>query len=255
MTSQVASHRVILPASVEQTIQRFGRTVRNIFPIDLKSLVLFGSAVSGGFDPRRSDLNFLIVLEELHYEHIARVTPYVAGWRKNRIATPVLLDPAYMKNSLDTFPIEILEMSIKRRILLGDDPFDVLHASNDAVRRQCSRELKGMLMRHQRDLMQFGLDPRALSRVIQGSAARLVRVARYLVWLSVQELRIDPEPILAELGKAADTELRASRRAWRASRGLEEISKQDGPMLFKTYMLEIQKLAAYADHLGRSANS
>ncbi|MBI2059093.1 MAG: hypothetical protein HYT87_04915 [Nitrospirae bacterium] len=242
-----------LPAEHERTLQQCVRTVRNLFPVDLKSIVLFGSAARGYFHPKRSELHLLLVLEEVQFEHVARLTPYVSDWRKLRVVSPLLLDRSYMSGALDTYPIELLEMSIKRRILWGEDPFERLIPSNESVRRQCERELKGTLLMLQRVLLEAGTEPKILLQTLRKSGGMLVRVCRYLVWLGHQELQVDGDLVISELEKAVGFHLDAVRKAWEYRLERIDPTKREAAPLFRSYMLEVQKLARFVDSLTPSA--
>ena len=83
---------------------------RTLFGDDLLSVFLYGSAAGEEFIPGVSDYNLGVVLRALHPDHLRRAAAKVARWRRRRISPPLFLDPAFIRQSLDVFPIEFLEM-------------------------------------------------------------------------------------------------------------------------------------------------
>lgn len=127
---------------------------------DLLSAVLYGSAVSADFDPRRSDVNLLLVLRRVNLEELARSAAVQQRWLKRRVTRPLFLDPGYIDRSLDAFPVEFLNLKVQHRVLLGADLLSPLVIRQDHLRLQVERELKGKRLH----LFQAWLDARESER-------------------------------------------------------------------------------------------
>lgn len=120
-----------------------GREYQACYGEDLLSAVLYGSAVSTDFDPRRSDVNLLLVLRRVSLEELARSAAIQKRWLKQRVNRPLFLDPEYVARSLDAFPIEFLNLKLQHRVLLGADLLSPLELRTEDLRLQVERELKG----------------------------------------------------------------------------------------------------------------
>ena len=81
------------------------------------------------------------------------------------------MTPAYLSGSVDSFPLELLEIQQRRAVLWGDDYFADLKLDQADVRLQCERELKRILLGMRQGLLASGGDP-APRRVVGRDAAR-----------------------------------------------------------------------------------
>ena len=65
---------------------------------------------------------------------------------KAKIAAPLIMTQDYIQNSLDSFPLEFLEIQQHHLCLFGQDSFAELSFYQPHLRLQCERELKSMLI-------------------------------------------------------------------------------------------------------------
>ena len=119
---------------------------RALFGDDLVSVFLYGSAAGEDFIPGVSDYNLGVVLRSVRPEHLRRAALKVPRWRRRRIGAPLFLDPAFIRQSLDVFPIEFTEMTEAHRVLYGPDPFAGLTVGLRNLRHQCEFEVRGKLL-------------------------------------------------------------------------------------------------------------
>ena len=64
---------------------------RGLYGDDLKSIILYGSAVGRDYRPGRSDINFMIVLSEEGIEKLDKAFKTIARWKKRKVSTPLFL--------------------------------------------------------------------------------------------------------------------------------------------------------------------
>ena len=62
------------------------------------------------------------------------------------ISTPLFIARGYIQQSLDTFPLEFLNISSSYQLVFGDDILENIEFKAEDVRTQCERELKGKLL-------------------------------------------------------------------------------------------------------------
>jgi len=110
---------------------------------DLVSVILYGSGAGGDFDPKRSDINLLIVLSSMDVELIAKSSEIQSKYLKQRFSIPLFMDKKYITQSQDSYPIEFLNMKGCYRLLYGEDVLDSVSIESDHLRLQIERELKG----------------------------------------------------------------------------------------------------------------
>ena len=93
------------------------------------------------------DANLMIVTTDLEPATLRALADPVRWWIKKTASWPRLFTAALINESLDVFPIEMLELSQRRRVLHGPDPFVAIRIDHGALRIQCERELREKMMR------------------------------------------------------------------------------------------------------------
>jgi len=101
---------------------------------------------------------------------------------------PFALSRDFLQSSLDTFPLEILEMKSGYRLIIGDDPLTGLTVETQNVRLQCERELKGKGL-HLRSALLHRRTDKALAGLVNLSAEDFHRVYLGLLFLKGENLK------------------------------------------------------------------
>ena len=101
------------------------------------------SAVLYGADEQ----NLLIVTADLEPATLRALAEPVKWWIKKTSSWPRLFTKELIHDSLDVFPIEMLDISQRRRVILGPDPFAHVKIDHRALRVQCEREVREKMMR------------------------------------------------------------------------------------------------------------
>ena len=129
---------------------------------NLVSLILFGSAVTGEYNPERSDLNLMLVLSK---DDRAALKSLHAPLRKLILSfkvSPMLITIEEVATSSDVFPVKFGNICENHRLLAGKDVFNGLTIQQDHMRLRCEQELKNMSLRLRRMLA-----TRAATAVVQ----------------------------------------------------------------------------------------
>jgi len=113
---------------------------------DLLGVCLFGSAAAGRYQKGKSDLNFLILVDNQAQGVQSRLIPFYKRWAKANLAVPLVVTPWYLQSSRDSFPIELLVMSAAHKPVYGQDPLAEIQVRPADLRLQLERELKGKLL-------------------------------------------------------------------------------------------------------------
>lgn len=134
------------PKNPQEIFEEFTSDYKEVFGDQLVSIILYGSGATSDYRPRKSDLNFMIVLTEKGIENLDRAFPMVKKWRKRKVNVPLFLTREYLDSSLDVYPIEYLGFQRRHRVVYGKDIFGELHVDREWLRLQCEREIKGKLL-------------------------------------------------------------------------------------------------------------
>lgn len=127
-------------------IDTFTKQVQDALGDELVSLTVYGSAATGDHDKRYSDINTLIVARKLDMPVLKSLAGAVSGWVKKGHPAPTLFTRERLNKSLDVFPIEILDMKERHRVLAGEEVLADLKADTRHLRFQVEHELKGKFL-------------------------------------------------------------------------------------------------------------
>ena len=127
-------------------IRPFFEEVMQCCPEKVHSVYVTGSAVTPDFRESTSDVNSLIVLNDLHFEFFKFLAPLGKKFKSKGIAAPLVMTPSYIQDSLDVFPMEFLELRLIHKTALGPDIVQNLEIDPVLLRLQCEREIKTRLI-------------------------------------------------------------------------------------------------------------
>lgn len=238
-----------LPEKFEKRLSEFVGTIRDLLGDDLKGIILYGSAVRGEFDTRRSDLNLLVVLNQVDYRHLALLAPYIRKWRRQRIATPLVLSPHYISTALDAYPLEFIDMQLDRRVLFGEDVLENVNPPKQAIRRQCEQEARGKLLHLREILLETNLKPRWLRQAMTLSVPSFIRIGRHILRLQGEEPKHHGQEVIEELRRVTNLPLRGLEAAWKTKSRTLKPSRGEMAGLFETYLNDAMALTHYVDEL------
>src|SRR5262249_27750034 len=96
--------------NLAQTGGQISENVARNYGESLRCLILYGSAASGEYVEGRSNINCLVLLKEVTPDELRKCAAQLPEWHKQGISTPLFVDPAYVRSSVDVFPVEFLDM-------------------------------------------------------------------------------------------------------------------------------------------------
>jgi hypothetical protein len=146
---------------------------------NLKSVVLYGSAASGEFHPKHSDLNVLCVLEDLEPAALAKLNPAANWWARKGHPLPQIFSLEELRRASDVFAIEFLDLKAHHRILWGQDVFTQLEVPMSLHHVQVERELRTNLLRLRQHYLAAPGDRKALLRLMTVSVSSFASLFRH----------------------------------------------------------------------------
>jgi predicted nucleotidyltransferase len=130
----------------QSKIEEFIRRLRDEAGSNLQSIILYGSAVTGGYDAQFSDLNLLCLLRDSSYTALEDIAPAIEWWTKQNERVPLILVKEELERSADVFAIELLDMQAQYRVLFGEDVLKELKVPTHLHRSQVEYELREKLI-------------------------------------------------------------------------------------------------------------
>jgi predicted nucleotidyltransferase len=218
-----------------------------LFGDDLVSIILYGSAADQNFQPGSSDINFMVALTENGIEHIDHAFGVVTKWRKRGIALPLFLTEAYVKSSLDVFPIEYLGFQRNHVLVFGKEILNDLEFKPEYIRLQCEREIKGKLLLLREAFMESGGKAKALKAVIKEALPALIAIFEALLHLRGVALPATRREIIRAAAGAFAIEVGVFEGILDIREGRSGLRDEGVVALFKGCLKEMQRLSNIID--------
>jgi predicted nucleotidyltransferase len=185
----------------EDVMAEFVQRMRGAGAENLLSVVLFGSAAQGEFDPEYSDVNLLCVVRDGSFSSLRSISPVIAWWRKKRHRLPLVVSLEEMKSSAAEFSIEFIDMKQRYRVLYGEDVLRVLEVPMHLHRFQVEYELREKLFLLRQQLLLANNNETELWDVMLHSLSSFTTLFRHvLVELGEQERKHSRDAVV-ELSK------------------------------------------------------
>jgi hypothetical protein len=143
----------------EKQLDEFVSRIQPAAGENLQSVILYGSAATGEFNPEFSNLNLLCILRETSFAHLSSIAPVVEWWHGKKHPAPLITTKEELERSADVFSIELLDIQRHHRVLFGDNPLAGLRIPMHLHRAQVEYELREkLILLRQRLLLVAGKD-------------------------------------------------------------------------------------------------
>jgi hypothetical protein len=139
----------------------------------LSGVILHGPAVRGDW---HRGANLLLLTTDLEVDTLGRLAEPVRWWLRRGQPWPRLFTAELMRDAVDVYPIELLDIAGHHRMLHGADPLGGIEVDRGQLRLQCERELREKLMRLREGYVEARGRRRALDRLLGASYGSLAPV-------------------------------------------------------------------------------
>jgi hypothetical protein len=164
----------------------------------LIAVVLHGPAAHEDTYEAIATAHLLIVLTDLEPTTLRGLGGPVRWWLRKEQPWPRLLTPALLRDIVDVWPIELLDIARHHRVLHGVDPLGEIRVDPAHLRVQCERELRERLMRLREGYVVADGRAAALRQLMALSYTSFVQVLRGCLHLLGGEVpRHDHEVVAA----------------------------------------------------------
>jgi predicted nucleotidyltransferase len=184
-------------------IEEFTSKLKDELGDDLKAGYLYGSSASADFDPKVSDYNVMLVVEERNMATLNKLAKVCKPWISSGNATPLIFTEKRILNSLDVFPIEFFDIKRSYKVLFGEDLIKDLDIQKNNLRHQLENEFKGKLINLSSAYLQTSGKPKAVAELMTATISSFVALFRGAIWLLTDAEDI-PDKKIDVIQKAAD---------------------------------------------------
>jgi len=233
--------KINLPQKYKDTLDVFLRVAKDIYRDGLVSVILYGSAASGEFIGKHSNINLLVTLDNTDLENLARISKATAG-RKFKILSPLFFTEDYINDSTDVFPIEFLDIKENYSVIYGKDVLSGLEVDTRNLRFQCEQELKSKVINIKKNYLSAA-NKKALKELLFKSFNSSLHILRNLIRLKGRTPPYLKEDILNELGREFNMDTADLKKILSAKNNNLKLSSGEIEALFFAFVKELEKLS------------
>ncbi|HUO24225.1 MAG TPA: nucleotidyltransferase domain-containing protein [Candidatus Aquilonibacter sp.] len=237
----------------EKVIDDFVRRLRAAAGANLESVILFGSAVAGDFQPEFSNLNLLCVVRDSSFSALQALAPAVKWWGKQKQPPPQVMTRQEIMRSADVFTIELMDMQQHHRVLFGEDVLQGLSIPLTLHRAQVEYELREKLvLLRQHLLLAAGNDSRMWELLLR-SVSSLATLFRHALLVLGQDAPAGKREAVQALSKRLDFDPSAFLQVLEVREGKLERRKLDVADIFSRYLAVLEQVTSAVDKMLDSA--
>jgi len=213
----------------------------------IHSIHITGSALTVDFDPKTSDVNSIVVIHKMDLKFLEVMAPLGKKYGKKRIAAPLIMTPNYIKNSLDVFAIEFLNIKLLHHTLMGEDVFQEIEIKHSDLRHQCERELKVKLIGLRQGYISSAGDRKIITAGFADSFSGYIPLFRGIIVLLGKKAPIASREVLSVLEEVTGVDTEAFQTVLNLKKEKSKPSIAQLNSLFEAYYAAIEKLGEITD--------
>jgi hypothetical protein len=236
-----------LKTEVRERIKPFMEEVLGGYGDNMHSIHVTGSSLTGDYNPKTSDTNSIFVLKEMDLGFLEFIAPRGKKYRKQKVASPLIMTPEYIRNSVDVFPIEFLNIKLIHETVYGEDIFGDIEIHPSDLRHQCERELKVKLIGLRQGYISSMGDTRTITEGLTGSITGYIPLFRGIITLFGKTPPALNRDVLDALGDVAGVDCGVFERVLIGKREGLKLGIEDLNRMFEQYY-------AATEQLGRVVN-
>lgn len=214
---------------------------------NVKSIVLYGSAVVGGQLDDERPKKVLVVLDRIAPADLKSAQGVAEWWRSVGNPVPIYFTSEEIADSSDVFPIEFVDMSQVRHVLYGQDPFDGPDVQTQNLRHQLEYELRAKLLRLRRLYIPASRNADQLARLMAESLDNFAVLFRHVLLILGREGPFDKRECVRSLADALQLDTQVLMRILEYAPDEEVWLESETNETFGKYLAEIERVIEFVD--------
>jgi predicted nucleotidyltransferase len=238
-----------LRSVVAEKIKPFIHDILSGYSENIHSIYVIGSSLTEDFDEKTSDINSIVVLNDMDLKFIEFIAPLGKRYKKKRLAAPLIMTPDYIARSRDVFPIEFYDFNLIHETVYGEDILrDILIDKND-LRHQCERELKSKLIGLRQGYISSLGDRNILTERIVTSFAGYMPLFRGIIFLMGKEPPTGKYDVIFNLAAATGIDTEVFKKIIDVKKGILKPGKYELNSIFEKYYATTEEIGKIIDEL------
>ena len=246
-----ARMETVMDAKSEKLVQEFVKRMQDSLGDDLLSVLLYGSAASGDFQPDYSDINLLCVLRVVGVTEMRRVGTTIAWWSAQKQSMPLLLSLEESRNGSDAFPIEFLDISQSHKLLLGKNLFAAMEVNPQHHRRQVEHELRSTLHKFRGQYLAMMGSDDAVMQMMAKSVSSFATLTRHAALLHGDQVGTQKREIFKAAAARFGMNPMPFDTLLAIREGTQQVVGESIHLLFAAYLEQITRVIKAVDQLGK----
>ncbi|KPJ58765.1 MAG: hypothetical protein AMJ42_02680 [Deltaproteobacteria bacterium DG_8] len=173
----------------------------------------------------------------------------VGKWYKRKVSTPLFLTKSYVATSLDSFPIEFLNMQKSYQLVFGEDILKELPFNKNHLRLQCERELKGKLLQLRQVYLESRGKTKNLKLIIENSLTAFISIFQALLYLKDKDIPAERRKVISLISQEMGVDEQIFLNLLKVKEGTVKLSAEALNVLFEDYIKEVRRLSYSVDQL------
>ena len=236
-----------LPDKVRKLIDNFTGGLKDIYREGLVSVILYGSAASGEFAGKHSNINLAVILSDASLPSIKKAAKLI-NMRRYSSINPIFFTEDYMQRSLDVFPIEFLDMKENHAVLYGKDALKDLRIDVKNLRFQCEQELKSKILNIKR-LYLRAKSIFAVKDILFRSISPSLHILRNVVRLKGKAPSYQKEDVLNEISREFAVDIGGLKKILDAKRNKVKLGLRETEGLLESLISTLEEIGDKVDDL------
>ncbi len=238
-----------LADSVKERFEPFMADVLSLGKDNIHSIYITGSALTTDYDPGRSDINSVLILNRMDVKLIECYAILGKKYGKKGVSAPLILTPDYIRSSVDVFPMEFFNIKLIHTCLYGPDFFKDLEFNDSDLRYQCERELKVRLVGLRQGFLSAAGDRKMLVNDFVRSFSGYIPLFRAIIRLLGSDPPLTNKEVLSEVEKVSQVGMDAFRTVMNEKKKSTKPSSDQLVRIFEKYYTAVEKLGDIIDAL------
>ncbi len=223
--------------------------MKSAFGEELVAVILYGSAASGEYYQKHSDLNVLVVVKNSRFHKVGRAST-IARWWNNKGNPPLLFFTATeIQESSDVFPIEFSDMKERHQVLFGKDVLEGCTVDSRHLKLECEHELRGKLLNLRSRYVLVKGDVRESTTLLAESVSSFAVLFHAALRLVDKTVPARKAQIFDSAAAEFQFEARPFHEILAVRRGEKRLTAEEIDPLFERYFESIQKVIERVDSL------
>jgi predicted nucleotidyltransferase len=189
-------------ARLKVALNDFVERLRTALGDELISVVLFGGAARGRFDPAVSDANVMLVLHTVTIDVLDQISTASEPFRRMFQLSLLTVTETDLPDSVEVFPTKFLDIQRFHETLWGKDVTTVFEVPRDRLQRHALRQLMNLHLRLRQVYLEARNRPEQLDGMIRRSVSTLLLQLGILLELRTGKACETTEDVLAAAASA-----------------------------------------------------